>query len=229
MVEHSEARSARRGLALRRRDIVGLVAVLAVLGVVLALVVRSPSAIKGPGGVSTAQGRTYDGPVLSTPETAPPLALDNYLGTPVNIASYRGKAVLVTFLYTHCPDVCPLIASHLHAALTQMTTAERRRLAIIAVSVDPRGDTPTTVAQFLAVHKLTGQMQYLIGSAPALKAVWTRWGIASSAEASAGDPDLVAHSALIYGITAHGKITVVYPSNFAPSEIVHDARILAAS
>jgi protein SCO1/2 len=231
MVEHSEAGAPapRLGLALRRRDLIVLVVLLAVLAAVLAYVFRGGSTIKGPGGVSTAQGARYDGLALSSAEAAPPLALHNYLGTPVNIASYRGEAVLVTFLYTHCPDVCPLIASHLHTALTEMPAAERRELQIIAVSVDPRGDTPSTVSQFLAAHEMTGQMQYLIGSAAVLKAVWKAWGIASAAEASAANPDLVAHSALVYGITAHGKITVIYPSNFTPGEIVHDARILAVS
>ncbi len=231
MVEHSEAGAPtpRVGLALRRRDLAVLVVLLVVLAGVLAYLFRGGSAIKGPGGVGTAHGARYDGLALSTAEAAPPLALRNYLGTPVNIASYRGEAVLVTFLYTHCPDVCPLIASHLHTALAEMPAAERRKLQIIAVSVDPRGDTPSTVAQFLAAHEMTGQMQYLIGSAPVLKAVWKGWGIASAAEASAGNPDLVAHSALVYGITAHGRITVIYPSNFTPGEIVHDARILAVS
>ncbi len=231
MVEHSETGSPapRLGLALRRRDLVALAGLLAVLGVVLALVVHGAPAAKGPGGVSTVHNGRYDGLALSRAEAAPPLALGNYLGTPVNIANYRGKAVLVTFLYTHCPDVCPLIASHLHTALSEMPAAERRELQIIAVSVDPRGDTPSTVTQFLAVHAMTGRMQYLIGSAAALKAVWKAWGIADAAQATAGNPDLVAHSALVYGITARGKISVIYPSNFTPGEIVHDAAILAAS
>src|SRR6185369_17594645 len=51
--------------------------------------------------------------VLEPVTAAPPLALHNSLGEPVNIDSYRGKAVLVTFIYTHCPDVCPLITSNL--------------------------------------------------------------------------------------------------------------------
>ena len=231
MAEHSEAGAPapRLGLALRRRDLIVLVVLLAVLAAVLAYVFRGGSTIKGPGGVSTAQGARYDGLALSSAEAAPPLALHNYLGTAVNIASYHGEAVLVTFLYTHCPDVCPLIASHLHTALSEMPAAERRELQIIAVSVDPRGDTPSTVSQFLAAHEMTGRMQYLIGSTAVLRAVWKAWGIASAAEASAANPDLVAHSALVYGITAHGKITVIYPSNFTPGQIVHDARILAVS
>ncbi|MGD1051341.1 MAG: SCO family protein [Solirubrobacteraceae bacterium] len=215
---------------MRRRDLIGLLVGLAVLGVVLALVFRAPASVRAPGGVATAaNGGRYEGLALSHEEAAPPLALDNYLGTPVNLAEYRGKAVLVTFLYTHCPDVCPLIASHLHTALAEMGAPERRKLQIIAVSVDPRGDTPSTVAEFLAAHRMTGQMQYLIGSAAALRPVWKRWGIADAATASAANPDLIAHTALVYGITGRGRIAVIYASNFTPGEIVHDARVLAGA
>jgi protein SCO1/2 len=135
--------------------------------------------------------------------------------------------MLATFLYTHCPDICPLIASMLHTALTEMPAAERSRLQIIAVSVDPHGDTPTTVAQFLAEHQMTGRMQYLIGSATALRRVWAAWGVAS--ERSSTNPELVSHSVLIYRITGDGRIATIYPSNFAPSQLIHDVPRLAAA
>ena len=78
---------------------------------------------------------------MSPVTQAPPLALRNYLGQPVNIDSYRGKAVLVTFLYTNCPDICPLITSNLRVAQNLMGPAKASKVQIIAVSVDPRGDT----------------------------------------------------------------------------------------
>ena len=62
-------------------------------------------------------------------DRAPPLALHNYLGQPVNIDSYRGKAVLVTFLYTNCPDICPLITSNLRVALNLMGPAKAAKSA----------------------------------------------------------------------------------------------------
>jgi len=39
---------------------------------------------------------------------------------------------------------------------------------------------------------------------------------------------LVAHSALIYGVSASGKITTLYPANFKPAQIVHDVPILVS-
>src|SRR5438874_1410408 len=53
--------------------------------------------------------------------------------------------------------------------------------------------------------------------------------LAAKASPTAKNPDAVEHSALIYGISGSGKITTVYPSNFKPSEIVHDVPLLASS
>jgi protein SCO1/2 len=95
------------------------------------------------------------------------------------------------------------------------------------VSVDPRGDTPKAVAHFVADHGMSGRMQYLIGSRGELARTWAAWNVGSEREA--GQPDLVAHSALVYGITASGRLKTVYPSNFEPAEIAHDVPKLADS
>ena len=163
--------------------------------------------------------------VLEPVRQAPPLQLKNYLGQPVNIDQYRGKAVLITFVYTHCPDVCPLIVSNLHNA-QHLLGKEASKAQIIAVSVDPKGDTPKTVAHFLKVHEQTGKMQYLIGNTKELAAAWKAWGV--GAEKDAGNPDLIEHSGLVYGITGSGKRLTIYSANFKPSEIAHDVPLLAA-
>jgi len=163
--------------------------------------------------------------VLEPVTAAPPLALHNSLGQPVNIDSYRGKAVLVTFIYTHCPDVCPLITSNLRVALNLMGPQLAKGTQVIAVSVDPKGDTRKTVTKFLAAHEMTGRMQYLIGSAHELAAVWKAWGV--GAERDVGHPDLVEHTGIVYGITGSGKRMAVYSADFKPADVAHDAPILA--
>jgi protein SCO1/2 len=164
--------------------------------------------------------------VLTPAEPAPPLALRNYLGQPVNIDSYRGKAVLVTFLYTTCPDICPLITSDLRAALNLMGAKVASKVQIIAVSVDPRVDTREAVAAFLARHGMTGRMLYLIGSARELGPVWKAWGVGS--EQDAEQPQFVNHTGIVYGITASGKRLTLYSPSFQPSEIAHDVPLLAS-
>lgn len=166
---------------------------------------------------------TYAGGQATPPKAAPALKLRNYLGEPVDLAEYRGEAVLVTFIYTHCPDVCPLIVSHLKTAQAELG-AKAKDLQILAVSTDPEGDNPRTVARFLEEHGMTGRMRYLIGSPAELRKVWTDWNIVAK-RAKTGR-DLVEHSALVYGIAADGKITTLYPANFDPAQIVHDVPLL---
>ena len=176
------------------------------------------------GGTAAAQQLAAAGE-LSPPSAAPPLALRNYLGQPVNIDSYRGKAVFVTFIYTHCPDVCPLITSNLRVALNLMGK-KSSKAQVIAVSVDPTGDTRQAVTKFLAAHEMTGRMQYLVGSPKELAAAWKAWGVGSEREV--GHPDLVEHTGIVYGITGSGQRLAVYAANFAPKDVAHDAPILAA-
>jgi protein SCO1 len=201
-----------------------LVTLVAIAGVVAVV------AIGGNGGSQASGARGGHGEfkaaeVFSTPTPAPGLALRNYLGQPVNIDSYRGKAVLVTFLYTNCPDVCPLITASLHSAL-ELLGKEDSKVQVIAVSVDPRGDTPKAVAAFLARHEMTGRMQYLIGSAHELGRVWKAWGVGS--ERDAEQPQFINHTGLVYGISGSGRRTTIYAANFIPAEVAHDVPLLAA-
>lgn len=209
----------------------GTIALLAAVAIVAAVAVSgcgdggdSASTQQGvPQGQTKSASASYAGAEASPPKVAPLLRLNNSLGQPVNLAQYKGKAVLLTFIYTHCPDVCPLIVSHLKTAQA-LLGPKAKGLQIVAVSTDPRGDTPQTVAAFLKAHGMTDQMQYLIGSRQELGHVWKDWNIVVNPAKSGRD--LVEHSALIYGIAANGKVTTLYPANFKPSQIVHDVPLL---
>ena len=165
----------------------------------------------------------YSGGEASPPQPAPALRLKDSLGNPVDLTQFKGKAVLLTFIYTHCPDVCPLIVSHLKTAQAELG-GKAKDMQIVAVSTDPRGDTPKTVAAFLKEHGMTGKMVYLIGSRAELGKVWKDWNIVANPAKSGRD--LVEHSALIYGIAANGDVTTLYPANFDPAQIVHDVPLL---
>jgi protein SCO1/2 len=207
--------------------VVGLVALLVVVAA-LAVLLGGGGSSKTPlpgGAKEGAAGAGLYGTLTLPARQAPAITLRNYRGERVTLAQYRGKVVLVTFLYAHCPDVCPLIAANLRVAL-KMLGARAGKAQLIAVSVDPKGDTPATVRHFLTAHRLLGKMQYLIGSGSDLARTWKAWSVGSEREV--GQPELVAHSALVYGIAASGRLTDVYPASFEPSEIAHDVPKLSA-
>jgi len=186
---------------------------------------RGPKAVLPGGARPSAAGGGFEGTLALPARQAPAIGLRNYLGQAVTLSEYRGKAVLVTFLYANCPDICPLIASNLRVALN-MLGSRASSVQVIAVSVDPRGDTPAAVARFVRDHEMTGRMQYLIGSASELARTWAAWSVGSEREV--GQPNLVSHSALVYGISASGRLTTIYPATFEPSQIAHDVPRLAA-
>src|SRR5215208_1702145 len=207
-----------------RRSPLRLLAPLALIAAILlmltvALAHQGPTKHELPNNATRTSSATFAGGTLTPLTPAPPIDLRNYRGQRVTLSEYRGKVVLVTFLYTHCPDVCPLIASNLHAVQTRLAQATRN-VQIISVSVDPRGDTPKTVGEFLRVHDMTDRMQYLLGSARQLGRTWKAWHVGSENDAS--NPELVAHSGLVYGVSASGRLTTVYPANFKPADIAHD-------
>jgi protein SCO1/2 len=194
------------------------------IGAAALLLAVALSGCGGSGAATTASGK-FKGLALNRPMPAPALALHNYNGAEVNLKQLRGKAVLVTFIYTHCPDVCPLIVGNLHTAQHQLG-AQAGDLQIIAVSVDPHGDTPATVTRFLKEHQMTGKMDYLIGSRSELERTWKRWQV--GVQVPKNNPALVEHSAEVLGIDASGVIRTAYPSTFRPTVIVHDVPLLAA-
>jgi protein SCO1/2 len=127
----------------------------------------------------------------------------------------------VTFLYTNCPDVCPLIASNLNAALRELGP-QRKEVRVLAVSVDPKGDTPAAVRAYARAHRLVPQFRYLTGTPAELRRVWARYDVLAVAR----KPDLVDHVAYTVLVDREGKRRVVYDSQVRALQVVHDLRVL---
>jgi len=77
----------------------------------------------------------FAGHELSGPATAADFALRDQDGRLIRLSAQHGKLVLLTFLYTHCTDICPLIANQLNQALREMYH-QRSSVRVLAVSVD---------------------------------------------------------------------------------------------
>jgi protein SCO1/2 len=179
------------------------------------------AAVTACGGSKTPVKR-FAGSELPTPRTAPPLALTDVNGMRVTLAGQRGRYVLVTFIYTHCPDVCPLITQNLNAALRTIGPAARTHVRVLAVSVDPAGDTPTAVRAYIRAKRLLPQFRYLIGSRAELRRVWKAWHVL----AVEAKPELVDHVAYTVLIDTTGKERVLYDASVHATQVVHDLRVL---
>ena len=153
------------------------------------------------------------------PTPAPPIALHDATGRPVSLAAQRGRWTLVTFIYTHCPDVCPLIAANLNQSLRLL---HAKSVDVLAVSVDPKGDTAASVAAYAKRMHLAPQFHYLIGSRAELKPVWARYHVAAVGR-NAGLVDHVAYTVLV---DPRGNERLLYDAQVKAGMVVHDLRVL---
>ena len=154
--------------------------------------------------------------------TAPDFVLRDQHGQLIRLASERGRFVVITFLYVHCRNVCPVIAQQLNQALRDLGAA-RSQVRVLAVSVDPRGDTRAAVAHFIAVHRLLPQFLYLTGSAKTLERVWSGYHIAST---QTGNSVVVGHTAIELLLDRSGRPRALYDATVTPQQVLHDLRVL---
>lgn len=189
-----------------------LAAALAAVAVVCAGCGSSHAKVSGP------PPSPYRGSLLKPPPVAAPsFGLRDQAGRTLGSQSERGHWFVVAFLYTHCPDVCPLIASNLGAAMRKLPD-----LRVLAISVDPKGDTPAAVRAFLRVHRLTARFHYLTGTRAELAPVWKKFHVA----AAGGPEGTVSHSAFELLVDPSGRERVFYDSSLRAVDVEHDLSLL---
>jgi protein SCO1/2 len=165
----------------------------------------------------------FDGPTLSHPSTPPAFALRDQDGHLMRIADQRGKVALITFLYTHCPDLCPLTAQNLNDVLRKLGP-ERTNVTVLAISVDPKGDTPRSVKAFVRNHRLLPQFHYLTGTSEQLRQIWDAYNV-SPLTSKGPDPD---HTLYTLVVDRSGKARILFDALARPPAIAHDVRLLLA-
>lgn len=90
----------------------------------------------------------FHGTDITGVDYAKDFALTDFDGKPRTLAEFKGKAVVVFFGYTHCPDVCPTTMSEL-AQVRQALGAEGDKLQVLFISVDPERDTPEVLKAYM--------------------------------------------------------------------------------
>ncbi len=153
-------------------------------------------------------------------QPAPDFHLNDQFGKPISLSQFRGQPVVLTFLYTHCPDVCPLTAEKLHAVQTQLGK-NSSKVMMLAVSIDPKGDTEAAVQNFSHLHKLDQDWHYLIGSQSELAPVWDSYTIYAQPNATT-----VTHTSAVYVIDKEGRERVFFGSDFTSDELTQDLNTL---
>ncbi|GCE25914.1 SCO family protein [Dictyobacter alpinus] len=186
---------------------------LAVLVVIIVTVIQQKqSSHSQPVSNTTASTSGLQGTDLGgTP--APNFQLTDQYGKTVSLSQFRGKPVVVTFLYTHCPDVCPLTAENLHASL-QKLGGDAKNVAILAVSTDPKRDTTAEALKFSTAHNMQDYWHFLTGTQKELSPIWSSYSIYAQQQ-----QQKVNHSTALYVIDKQGKERVYMGDDFKPAQM----------
>ncbi|MDM7948541.1 SCO family protein [Hydrogenophaga sp.] len=81
-------------------------------------------------------------------------SLTDHNGQPRTLADFKGKAVVIFFGFTQCPDVCPTSMTEM-AQVKQMLGADGERFQGLFVSIDPERDTPEIMKAYMAAFDPT--------------------------------------------------------------------------
>jgi protein SCO1 len=147
---------------------------------------------------------------------APDFELRDQEGERVSMRALRGRPVIVTFLYTHCEDTCPIQAQTVRGALDDLG----HDVPALAIAVDPPNDTPQSARKFLAEQRATGRLDFVLGSRAQLRRVWDGFGVRPQSVTEE-------HNARITLVDARGIQRVGYPGSEAtPERLAHDLRLL---
>jgi protein SCO1/2 len=154
----------------------------------------------------------------------PELALIDQSGQPLSLKDLQGKVVLLTFTYSSCADVCPLITAAMVALQQRLTAAERPQVFFLSVTTEPEVDTPAVLHAY--ANRLGADLAswaFLTGHPQAVQEVWQAFGLTVKRRAKAG----VDHPAWTFLIDREGMVRYRYLGSLLEVEtILADMRAL---
>ena len=174
----------------------------------------------GPGGVVEAK----DGAEV------PDYGLTNQSDQPIHLAQYRGKTLLLTFIYTRCPipDYCTLMSQNFAQIESELAKDPElfQRTHLLSISIDPEYDTPAVLRSYGAAHtgnyteeKFT-HWEFATGTKDQVKGIAQFFGLRYYA-----DQDQIVHGLRTVIINPEGKVAKVYRDNsWKPDEVVAELR-----
>jgi protein SCO1 len=132
----------------------------------------------------------------------------------------HGKVLAVTFIYTGCPDICPLVTQKMVEVQNALGAAFGAKIAFVSITLDPEHDTPAILKDYAQSWgaKPNGWV-FLTGSPAAVRDVTRRYGV-FFAKKEDGSVD---HTQLTTLVDADGQMRVQYLGwRFDPDEFRHD-------
>ena len=150
------------------------------------------------------------------------LELADTAGRVRHLEDFRGKAVVVFFGFTHCPDVCPTTLADIAAAMKTLG-ADAERVQALFITVDPERDTAADLDKY--VKAFDPRFIALRGDAAATQRVAKDFKIYYE-KRKQGDTYTVDHSSQSYVIDPKGRLRLLVRPDRLASDLAPDLRTL---
>lgn len=171
--------------------------------------------------------QNFKGVPVSPAKQAPDFTLINQFGEEVSLRDFRGKVVVVSFLYTSCPTVCPVIAHKFMKAAEELGDQARDDIVFIAVTVDPERDTQERVKEYSLKNGMLDKWQYLTAEKRDVEQVWKAYNIYVKKNIDEEGNYLVDHTTTVIIIDKKGSLRLLFPGiTWDPKDLVHDVRLI---
>ena len=152
------------------------------------------------------------------------LALTGHDGKPRTLADFRGKLVLLTFGFTHCPDVCPTTLSDAAQAMKQLGP-DAERVQVLFMTLDPARDSAAVLSSY--VPAFDPRFLGLYGDAAATKRAADEFKIYyARREGSGPGAYAIDHSAQSYVLDAQGRLRLFLKHDRLGADLADDLRTL---
>jgi protein SCO1 len=170
--------------------------------------------------VSSLAYDTGDNARLPVIGPAPSFALMAQDGKPVALADLRGKVVAITFIYTQCPDICPLLTQKMAQVQDALGADFGAKIVFVSITFDPEHDTQAVLRDY--AHAWGARRDgwlFLTGSPTAIREVTRRYGVFFKKRKDGS----IDHTQLTTLVDAKGEMRVQYlGARFDPAEFRHD-------
>lgn len=164
----------------------------------------------------------YYGIPLNPMVSAPTAALTRGDGSQFAIGSQKGKASLVFFGYTNCPDICPTTLAD-WTRVKSALGADASKVNFVFVTIDPDNDTPAVMKSYVA--NFDTAFVGLSGTPAEIDSIASAFGVSAFPDGTLESGHIaMAHPSRVYLVDPQGRIRFVYPPGLKPEEIAEDIR-----
>lgn len=152
--------------------------------------------------------------------------LTDHHGQARQLADFKGKAVVLFFGFTQCPDVCPTTLSAMRDALG-LLGQDASRVQVLFVTLDPARDTPQVLAQYLPMFHPS--FIGLLGDEASTAALAKDFKVfyAKQPGSSAGSYS-IDHSTGSYAFDPQGRLRLLFRHGETPDNVAADLKLLLA-